>query len=600
MGRTPLFYAIRYDAPPGVVGLLLHVDPSAVLKEDQNADSPLALIWDSWAEKLEGKRVVNSFLPGGFPEPEDQTVEERALILRARLQRDAKLRSRWDKANMLLRAAFGFSVDDDSEEEESGRKQEVQEPGQQAAVASTSSSSKIAASASSSASVPPDVDANRKWRIVHATAAVKCHLSLFLLACALHPEQVQEIDEFDLRRPGDPCAPDLNPRQTALHLAASSNSGGEPGKTVLLTLLSQFREAASIADGIDDSLPLHRMVENPKKKDWTNHAAILYRFYPRAVQIPDRNGKLPLHRAAAAVISSDNTSAPSDEENVILQLLRVFPQAASHADLSGLLPLHSLASVCSSWDSGIEAVYNIHRNAVLVRAGPRHHHRLPLHLASASLFSRESLLSRLLLHHPRAASMPDGLGKLPFFLACEAGKSWDEGGTRCLYAAHPGAVCLPEDNPRGWLPLHAAASAPLADADLLAHLVELHPPAASTADSQGRYPLHLACLAGKSWTLGGISVLFDADPSPMSVLDARGRLPFHCAALVHCRARQSRVVGSPDFYEHEDDDEEEGGCDDLALTERERAARKAEEAAHVDILFNLLRADPTVLEGASA
>jgi ankyrin repeat protein len=326
----------------------------------------------------------------------------------------------------------------------------------------------------------------------------------------------------------------------------------------------------------------------------------LYRFYPRAVQIPDRNGKLPLHRAAAAVTGDDAAPAPSDEENVILQLLRVFPQAASHADHSGLLPLHSLAAHSSSWDSGIEAVYNIHRNAVLVRAGPKHHHRLPLHLAAASPSSREPLLSRLLLHHPRAASMPDGQGKLPLFLACEAGKSW-EGGTRCLYAAHPGAAGLPEDSPRGWYPLHAASSAPTADADLLAHLVELHAEAASLPDFQGRYPLHLACLAGKSWTSGGISVLFDADPASMSAEDGRGRLPFHCAALVHCRARQRRVVGSPDFYEHEDrSDDEEGGCDDLALTEREREARKAEEAAHVDILFNLLRADPTVLEGAAA
>ena len=107
-GRRPLYYAVRYDAPQGVADLLLHVDPSAVLEEDQNDESPLALVWDSWAEKLEGKRIVHSFLPGGFPEPQESTVEERAVLLRQRLEKDSKLKKRWNQVNMLLRAAFGF------------------------------------------------------------------------------------------------------------------------------------------------------------------------------------------------------------------------------------------------------------------------------------------------------------------------------------------------------------------------------------------------------------------------------------------------------------------------------------------------------------
>lgn len=534
LGRTPLYYAIRYDAPPGVVGLLLQVDPSAVLEEDQNEDSPLGLVWDSWAEKLEGKRIVNSFLPGGFPEPEDTTTEERAKILRARVHREPKLLKRWLKVNMLLKAAFGFPSD--------GEKTEGAED---------------------------EGEGERKWRIVHATAAVKCHLSLFLLACALHPEQVQELDENDLHGPGVRVG---SSRQTALHLAAASNAGGEPGKTVLLTLLSQWREAAQIPDGIDESLPLHRMVENPRKQDWSNHAAILYRFYPRAVQMPDANGKLPLHRAAAAIKHVEQEV----EESVIVQLVRVFPQAAFHTDRSGCLPMHMVAAHATTWDRGVEAIFNINRNAVQHRAGPDCHHQLPLHMAAASPAAGESLLLRLIQHHPRGVSMPDDQGKLPLHLACEVGKRWNHG-VRALHSAFANAVHTPEDNARGWLPLHMAANAPMeGTGELIAKLVELFPEAATVADRDGRYPLHLACNSGKNWS-DGIQSLFEADPTPMSITDQSGCLPFHLAALRLCH----------DVTEDEDEFEE--------VSPKAIEEKLAEEAGKVDILFNLLRADPTIL-----
>jgi len=571
LGRTPLYYAIRYDAPPGVVGLLLQADPSAVLEEDQNEDSPLALVWDSWAEKTEGKRIIASFLPGGFPEPETTTVQERAKVLRQRLEKNSTLNKRWLKVNLLLKAAFGFPVEEDDGEDDyefvDTRKDEL----------NTSIESDASRSSMNNNNL------RRNWRIVHATAAVKCHLSLFLLACALHPEQVKELDEGDLQRPGDPTGPSAlttttSAHQTALHLAASSNSGGEPGKTVLLTLLREWREAAEIPDGIDGSLPLHRMVENLRKQDWSNHAAILYRFYPRAVQIPDSNGKLPLHRAAAAV---QHVAEQEDDESVIFQLVNQHPEAVRHADNSGCLPMHYLALTAEVWDSAVEAVYNIHRNALQVRTGPSHFNRLPIHMAAGSAKSGNGLLSHLIQHHPRGASVPDAQGKLPLHLACEIGKKWTDG-VETIFNAFHNAIRTAEANPRGWLPLHMAVAAPDADAELIGKLIEHYPAATNTPDTQGRYPLHIACSSGKSWN-GGIKILFETDPDSMSMFDNNGYLPFQLAALRYCAP---------------DDDDEDG---EVVLEEIEEAflkareAKLAAEAAEIDILFNLLRAEPTVL-----
>ena len=104
-GRTPLYYAVRYDAPPGVVELLLEVDPSVVLEEDRNADSPLALVWDSWAEKFEGKKTLQPFLHPNQP-TDSETLKE-MMNLRC----NEKLLKKWKTVTLFLRAAFGFHKD---------------------------------------------------------------------------------------------------------------------------------------------------------------------------------------------------------------------------------------------------------------------------------------------------------------------------------------------------------------------------------------------------------------------------------------------------------------------------------------------------------
>jgi ankyrin repeat protein len=543
-GRTPLFYAVRYDAPAGVAGLLLEVDPSAVLEEDQSEESPLALVWDSWAEKLEGKRIINNFLPTGLSQMDNAAREEQAVILQARLKTEPKLYKRWLRVNMLLKAAFGFPVEDDSGEGSDEHQQEAS-------------------------------GLERKWRILHAAAVVKCHLSLFLLACALHPEQARELDEGDLRRSGDQrLVEGVRSHQTALHLAASSNVGGEHGKTVIINLLNMYREAAELPDGVDGSLPLHRMVENERKQDWPTHAAILYHFFPRAVRIADRNGKLPLHRATSAMTHIERED-DGVQRSVIVQLVRSFPQAASHADRSGCLPLHMIAMHAEVWDDDVEAVYAAHTAAVQVRAGPSSDNRLALHMAASSPDSRESLIARLVELHPRGAALTDRQGKLPLHLACELGKEWDAGVSHIHEAFHE-AAHQAEDNARGWMPLHMASTCPSASAELIAKLCELNPEAASVADTEGRFALHLACRSGKSWQ-GGLKSLFEANPSAVLTGDNAGLLPLHVAAFRCCVSETEA-------------DSESDATGDVPDTPSD-----AEQPAKLDVLYNLLRAEPSVL-----
>jgi hypothetical protein len=314
--------------------MLLEVDPSVVLEEDRNADSPLALVWDAWAEKLEGKRTLQPFLHA------EEGTDSETLNENLQLTSNERLLKKWNTVNLFLRAAFGFHK-----------------------------------------------DSSRTYRALHVTAAIKCHPSLYLLAKALYPEQASEMDS-------DLYGPSQESHQTALHLAARSPASGEASRTVITSLLQLYPQAAQVADGIDGSLPLHRIVENERKVHWNfDGARDLYRAYPLAARIADANGRLPLHRAAAAVaLHSGPSSENADGRSVLCSLVEEYPEAASQTDKMGRLPIHVIAECAEVWDEGVEAILNAHPAATRVRAGPELYNRLAIHMAAANPDARRSLM----------------------------------------------------------------------------------------------------------------------------------------------------------------------------------------------------------------
>jgi ankyrin repeat protein len=567
-GRTPLYYAVRYDAPPGVVGLLLEVDATAVLEEDQNADSPLALVWDAWAEKLDGKRTLQRiYVPND--EAETMSRKEQAAYVRKRLEGQIKLHERWVKVNIFLKAAFGFSVeDDDSDETDNFGEEKKDGQGLQ-----------------DSANGP-------KWRMLHATAAIKCHPSLFMLAQTLYPEQAFEIDNKDLRGPihisGDQhAASNLTP----LHLAASSRANGESGKLVIHELLKLNPDAATAVD-TEDSLALHRFVENKYKPHWfLDGARDLYLANTAAVHAVDMNGKLPLHRASRSITyieyAIDEQVARS--RSVICNLLELHPDGASHADNFGCLPLHLVAQHGSEWDYQVQALYDAYPSAAQSRTGVKLLNRLPLHMAAANPKSVFSLIVTLIRINPRGASQADRRGKYPLHLACESGLSWES--INVIHNAYPEAVRQPEQNARGWTALQmAAACLTNADGEVISNLARIYPEAAAEADSDGCCAFHLACLAGKKWD-DGLSSLFDANPDAVRTPDHVGLLPFHIVSFRYSSPPPKSPLSRPAAVSPKN-----RGFSRAASFDMEQSVLKEQEdAKRLENLFHLLKADPTVL-----
>ncbi|KAL3764972.1 hypothetical protein ACHAWO_000198 [Cyclotella atomus] len=600
-GRSALYYAMRYEAPLGVVELLLQADPMAVLDEDRDGLCPLSLVWDGYANGFGGKRDLKALLRKFEGEHEHthqqqnenfQQGEELAMaekrVKEAILVRDTpalrELQSKWRIVNNLLRAYFHFPVQTlDS------------------AIQDTSHGGK-------------------KWRILHAVSAIKCHHTLFLLARALHPEQAGEVDQNDLlahesnsRKPQSPEETTLSNR-TALHFAAMSPLSGKDGRNVIKTLISLNPDAPRQTDGYG-SLPLHLMAENEHKIHWVHDGfRDVYDAYQEASSCRDGLGRTPLHCATgcsrrysntahhsgsheegAAAVSQqqqqqqlppnapprDFNLAARNAASVILNLVIVNQAAASIADNTGRLPLHYIAEHGEEWSNDATSILAAHPAAARTRAGSVAYNQLPLHMAASNPDAHPSLIMNIVNSNPRAASLVDGSGRLPLHMACDSGRTtWDRG-IESIYTAYHAAISVAEESPRAWTVLHTAAASHSAGQDLIENVLSLNPGAASMPDGEGRYPLHLACAAGRHWEGGGLRILFEADPSVALMEDGNGFLPFHIVAmkkpcLTDNRSRDGGI---------EDEDGDEGV-----------ATNEEEDLASMEVLFNLLIAQPSTVQ----
>jgi hypothetical protein len=188
---------------------------------------------------------------------------ERKAQFFALLEIQKKLRTRWETTNLFLKANFGL--------------------------------------------VNATTTTDRTYRMLHATASIPCHSTLFLLAKTLYPEQASELEDSDLFPQGG--------KQTGLHLAAASVASGEAAKAVVVALLELNPAAVQVADSAQGSLPLHIFVE--RKHHWV-HDGIrdVYQAYPAALQQGDAIGRLPLHRAAQA-----NQHGGGPGGSIILELM---------------------------------------------------------------------------------------------------------------------------------------------------------------------------------------------------------------------------------------------------------------------------------------
>lgn len=151
---------------------------------------------------------------------------------------------------------------------------------------------------------------------------------------------------------------------------------------VVASLLEAYPNAAWQRSESFGCLPIHFAAKyaNPRV------IGLLLSANPEAASIPDSDGRLPLHVAAA--------SRP--DELAIAMLLEHFPSAAHCRDSDGYLPLH-VAVTNEAGAGAVQRLLNAHPDGARARVADC---QLPLHLAVRCSCSPQipRLLSSLLSH----------------------------------------------------------------------------------------------------------------------------------------------------------------------------------------------------------
>ena len=587
-GRTALYYALRYDAPDGVVEMLLEaMERKDILDVDRDGTSVLGLVWDRWANSFEGKRYLSYFF-----KIKDQWKEKYlecqqgdlsswwlhvlndAQVLRKGLK--GKMKENWNKVDLILRGAFQYPLYDT------------------ATTTNTTTDS--------------EQGNNRSWRILHAIAAIKCHEILSTVACVLYPEQAREIDENDLFAMETKKNVDSLPSNSclsALHIASKAPTRGNESKSLLEQLLLFYPEASCMANPADGSLPLHYLCGNEWKLHWIKDGIqAVYEANPSAASTRDNHGRTPLHRMTTAnepyhsmnydstssvppppphhlnspfgfaALGSSNDSSTngisSVEDSVgsiVQNILQKHPEVASIPDNDGKLPLHSIAEFGEDWDNNVQSIYDAYPEAMREPS-----ECLPLHLVACNSDAKPRLIETIVEFYPEAASIANRRGCLALHLACESGKLW-KGGLESIYNAYPDAIQAVEENDRQWTPLHCVVSNPHVSVSVLEQVLNLQMDAAHSVDSKGRTPFHLGVVSGRHWNGGGLDLLFQANPDAIELADVNGHIPLIAALLKFSR----------------------DGSGPMVSDENVDAIEKDVLLSQLNTVYNLIRSAPHVL-----
>ncbi|KAL7557909.1 hypothetical protein ACA910_009224 [Epithemia clementina (nom. ined.)] len=325
-----------------------------------------------------------------------------------------------------------------------------------------------------------------------------------------------------------------------------------------LVLKQATRRGAKYHD-MDGLYPLHWAVSGGPPQQVVE---ALLNVYPSGAHKLDKEGSTPLHFATHYAASP----------GVVELLLKAYPKAVRLQDLYGRSPLYHAVDKCLAMEA-LKLLVQADPSMATVPCLPKEHRDLPLTRTTATMTPLYIAWARVVRERKIGKGKKQCKPLEKAHLLLEAAffhlKNVSPSIPRDYYFVS-GAIALDLYLPDDVVPMaveqfpkeltHADEDGRLAlsqvaatsqysqersDA-LIALLLKAYAEAASSRDREGRSPLQLALLAGKTWS-SGISRLFRAYPEAIGWIDQFHGLPaFAAAASLEAQeaaAMSSRLVG---------------------------------------------------------
>jgi ankyrin repeat protein len=233
---------------------------------------------------------------------------------------------------------------------------------------------------------------------------------------------------------------------------------------------------------------------------------------PRALHIPDHEGRLPLH----TVLREEGSAWP----RLVRLLAEGWTGALRVRDREGQLPMHLAVSL--DMPENVRALGSLWSGSLRERDG---HGRLPLHRA-VSISSHAPLLRQLVRNIPGSLAVRDDDGCLPLHTAAADTSSLEV--VQLLVEHRPGA--LRKRNSLGQLPVHVYVSHMCYGGVNVARLLLRRFPVASLErDNNGDLPLHAALRRAAPTSI--VRLLLEERPEALHKSDYDGNLPVHVAVM---------------------------------------------------------------------
>jgi ankyrin repeat protein len=272
---------------------------------------------------------------------------------------------------------------------------------------------------------------------------------------------------------------------------------------------------------VDGGLALHVAAYSDCSTDVTRY---LIEKYPKALEIPNHYGYLPLHHSVS-LGRLDRGRAPNME--VVQHLLDAYPSAMQQADAYGDLPLHVACSNSLARDAVALLVRRYAEGVGLANKDGK----LPIHCAvGRDLRIDLEVLDVLLEAFPNGLCSADGNGNFPIHLACgnEENLSVDIIG----YFVQKWPASLHQADCDGSFPVHWAASNAKCPLDVIKHMIDLFPNSLRVQDMCGNLPLHYVVAAGCGGdgpNLENLTCLLEAYGDGTRRANIDGFVPLHTA-----------------------------------------------------------------------